>query len=64
MVRFDPNWKTADIQVYDMSGKLILAEKKVLADKDYVLNLAKHNNAYIVTAVSEKGEKISSKIVR
>lgn len=64
VVRFDPNWKTADIQVYDMSGKLILAEKKVLADKDYVLNLAKHNNAYIVTAVSEKGEKISSKIVR
>ena len=64
VVHFDPNWKTADIQVYDMSGKLILAEKKVLADKDYVLNLAKANSAYIVTAVSEKGEKISSKIVR
>ncbi|UFK98540.1 T9SS type A sorting domain-containing protein [Kaistella faecalis] len=64
VVRFDPNWKTADIQVYDMSGKLILAQKKVAADKDYVLDLAKANSAYIVTAVSEKGEKISSKIVR
>jgi len=64
VVRFDPNWKTADIQVYDMSGKLILGERKVMADRDFVLDLGKANSAYIVTAVSEKGEKISSKIVR
>lgn len=64
VVRLDPDWKSADINVYDMSGKLILSEKKVLAGKDFVLNLSKANTAYIVTAVSEKGEKISSKIVR
>lgn len=64
VVRFDPSWKTANVQVYDMSGKLILTEKNVVADKEYVLDLAKANSAYIVTAVSENGEKISSKIVR
>lgn len=64
VVRFDPQWKKADINVYDMSGKLIISQKNVLADKDFVLNLSKLNNAYIVTAVSEKGEKISSKIIR
>ena len=47
-----------------MGGKLILTEKNVKADKEYVLDLVKTNSAYIVSAVSEKGEKISSKIVR
>ena len=64
VVRFDPEWKKADVSVYDMSGKLIILQKNVLADKDFVLDLSKANTAYIVTAVSEKGEKISSKIVR
>ncbi|MBU4537100.1 MAG: T9SS C-terminal target domain-containing protein [Weeksellaceae bacterium] len=63
-VRFDPQWIKADISVYDMSGKLILSQKDVKADKDFVLDLSKSNTAYVVTAVSEKGEKISSKIIR
>lgn len=64
LVKFDPNWKKADIQVYDMSGKLIISEKNVLTNTDFNINLQKSNNAYIVTAVSESGEKISSKIIR
>ncbi|WP_027376768.1 hypothetical protein [Kaistella palustris] len=64
VVRFDPQWQKADISVYDMSGKLILSEANVLADKDYVINLSKSNSAYVVTAVSEKGEKVSAKIIR
>ena len=47
-----------------MSGKLIISQKDVSADKDFEINLAKLNTAYIVTAVSEKGEKVSSKIIR
>lgn len=64
MVRFDPLWQKADVSVYDMSGKLVLSQKNVSADKDFILNLSKNNTAYIVTAISEKGEKISSKIIR
>lgn len=64
VVRFDPQWKKADIKVYDMSGKLIMSQPHVVADKDFVINLSKANSAYVVTAVSETGEKISSKIVR
>lgn len=64
LVRFDPDWKKADINVYDMSGKQIISQKGVAAGKDFDIILPKSNAAYIVTAVSEKGEKISSKIVR
>lgn len=64
MVRFDPEWKKADINVYDMSGKLIISQKDFTASKDFDILLPKMNTAYIVTAVSEKGDKISSKIVR
>lgn len=64
LVKFDPSWKKADIQVYDMSGKLIISEKNVLTNTDFDINLQKSNNAYIVTAVSESGDKISSKIIR
>lgn len=64
VVRFDPDWKKSEINVYDMSGKLVISQKDVLTDKDFEINLAKINSGYIVTAVSEKGEKISSKIIR
>ncbi len=64
VVRFDSDWKKADIQVYDMSGKLVVSQKNVLASRDFEINLAKANASYIVTAVSESGEKISSKIIR
>ena len=64
VVRFDPQWKKSNIIVYDMSGKLVISQKDVVADKDFEINLAKANAGYIVTAVSEKGEKISSKIIR
>ncbi|SFJ02843.1 Por secretion system C-terminal sorting domain-containing protein [Kaistella treverensis] len=63
-VRFDPNWKKADVQVYDMSGKLIISNKNVETGSDYNLKLSKQNSAYIVTALSETGEKFSTKIIR
>lgn len=63
-VRFDPHWKKADVKVYDMSGKLIISQDNVLTEKDFVLDLAKINNAYIVTATSENGQRMSSKIIR
>ncbi|MCY0979215.1 T9SS type A sorting domain-containing protein [Chryseobacterium wangxinyae] len=64
-VRFDPSWKTATVEVYDLSGKLILSKKEVNASRDYVLDLAKDLKiGYLVTIVSDKGEKVTSKIVK
>lgn len=64
VIRFDPKWKKSNVNVYDMSGKLVVSQKDVVADKDFEIHLAKSNVAYIVTVVSEKGEKVSSKIIR
>lgn len=64
VVRFDPDWKKADIQVYDMSGKLILSQKSVSTLSDFTINLTKETRAYIVTATSEKGLTATAKIVR
>ena len=64
IVKFDSDWKKADIQVYDMSGKLVISKKNVSTNSDFVIQLNKDNRAYIVTAVSEKGVKATAKIVR
>jgi hypothetical protein len=64
IVRFDPNWKNAQIQVYDASGKLVVSKKNVSTAQDFVIQLNKDNRAYVVTAISEKGEKAVAKIIR
>jgi len=64
-VRFDPSWKKADIQVYDMSGKLVISEKGVDAGKDFNLDLIENLKvSYLVSVTSEKGEKVNTKIVK
>ncbi|QQV01694.1 MULTISPECIES: T9SS type A sorting domain-containing protein [Chryseobacterium] len=64
-VRFDSNWKKADINVFDMSGKMLLNKKDIDASKDYNLDLPQDiKNSYIVTVTSEKGEKVTSKILK
>lgn len=65
IVQFDSRWKTADIQVYDMSGKLVISAKNVKTSQDFVINLSnKIQGTYIVTGINEKGEKFTSKIIR
>jgi hypothetical protein len=65
IVRFDPNWKKADIEVYDMSGKLVISKKAVSTSSDYVLELdSKLKNSYIVKVVSDKGEIVNTKILK
>ena len=65
IVKFDPNWKNADIYVHDMSGKLILSKKNVKASSDYVIDLdTKVNNTFIINVISELGEKVTSKIIK
>lgn len=64
VVLFDPDWKQADIKVYDASGKLILSKNKVSTKTDYTLNIQKTNGVYVVVATSETGDIVNTKIIR
>lgn len=64
IVLFDPDWKQADIKVYDASGKLVTAKNKVSAKGEYILNIQKTNGIYVVVATSEKGDVVNTKIIR
>ncbi|WP_447951924.1 T9SS type A sorting domain-containing protein [Chryseobacterium koreense] len=65
VVIFDPNWKKADIQVFDMSGKLMLSERGISTSMNYTINLVKSlNNVYLVKIISDKGEIVQGKIIK
>lgn len=65
IVRFDPNWKKADIEVYDMSGKLVISKKGVETSRDFVIELDKNiKNSYVVKVVSDKGDIVNTKILK
>ncbi|HAO29323.1 MAG TPA: T9SS C-terminal target domain-containing protein, partial [Chryseobacterium indologenes] len=65
IVRFDPNWKKADIEVYDMSGKLVISKKAIDASRDFVIELdSSVKNSYVVKIVSDKGETVNTKILK
>ncbi|MBV8326036.1 T9SS type A sorting domain-containing protein [Chryseobacterium sp.] len=65
IVRFDPNWKKADIEVYDMSGKLVISKKAVDTSRDFVIELNNSiKNSYVVKIVSDKGETVNTKILK
>ncbi|WP_304342966.1 T9SS type A sorting domain-containing protein [Chryseobacterium koreense] len=65
IVIFDPNWKKADIQVFDMSGKLIFSERGISTSMNYTINLMNNlNNVYLVKIISDKGEIVQGKIIK
>jgi hypothetical protein len=64
VVLLDHKWNSADIQVYDMSGKLVHKASKVLSTVRYELPLQKISAGYIVHITSDKGEKVVTKILR
>ncbi|WP_419868851.1 T9SS type A sorting domain-containing protein [Chryseobacterium sp. CT-SW4] len=65
IVRFDPNWKKADIEVYDMSGKLVISKKAVNTSTDFVIELDNSiKNSYVVKIVSDTGETVNTKILK
>jgi hypothetical protein len=64
VIRFSPDWKSADIEVYDMSGRLVIKAKNHLTSNDYVINLSRADAAYYVKAVNTAtGETASGKII-
>lgn len=65
VVIFDPNWKTADIDVYDMSGKLIVSSGRVkTTNGNYTIKLNSVKSSYIVKIVADNGEKVTTKILK
>ena len=64
IVRFDPSWKTADINVYDMSGKLVHSVNKVKTSSDYVIKLNKEvKTGYVVKIDADNGQTVNTKIL-
>lgn len=64
IVRFDPALKSASIEVFDASGKLVISEKSVKTDSDYVIKLDSSMKAmYIVKVVGNDGTIVNSKIL-
>lgn len=60
----DRKWNSADIKVFDMSGKLVLTATKVSSAVRYELPLQKSKAGYVVHITSDKGEKVVTKILR
>lgn len=62
-IRFNENWNSADISVYDLSGRSIFKKEGVKTDVDYVLNLP-NTSTYVVKIQSNTGEVVTQKIIR
>ena len=65
-ILFDPEWKKATVQVFDLSGRLIFSQANVDATKgEFVVNLPNAvRGTYVVTAVSDTGKKFSQKVIK
>jgi hypothetical protein len=64
IVRFAPDWKSADIEVYDMSGRLVIKAKNHNTSNDYVIDLFHADAMYYVKAINPAtGEVVSGKII-
>ncbi len=62
-IRFDESWTSADIAVYDLTGRAIYKQEGVKTDTDYVLDLPK-TIVYVVKIQSNTGEIVTQKIIR
>lgn len=64
IVRFDPDWKSASVEVFDISGKLIISEKSIKTSSDFVIKLDSGIKAgYIVRVVGNDGTIVNTKIL-
>ena len=65
VVRFNKNWKQADIEVYSSVGQLLHSAKKVSTYDDYKLPLDNvTNGVYIVKIKSNDGEIVTKKVIK
>lgn len=62
-VRFNENWATADVKVYDLSGRNIETHTNVETKTDLTLNV-RTPGVYFVRVVANTGEVYSQKILK
>lgn len=64
IVKFDPEWSSAEVMVFDMSGRLVLSQKGINTNNDFELKLRdKANTAYMVKVIGNNGEVVQTKII-
>ncbi|WP_185146952.1 T9SS type A sorting domain-containing protein [Chryseobacterium echinoideorum] len=64
IVRFDPAWKSASVEVFDASGKLVISQKSIKTDSDFVIKLDSTIKAnYIVKVVGNDSTVVTAKIL-
>lgn len=62
-VRFNEDWSSADVKVYDLAGRSILSYSKVNTNSDLELKLIS-SGVYVVKVISNTGEVYTQKIVK
>lgn len=63
VVRFPKTWKSANIEVYDASGKLISKNQNTNTTNDFTLNLANKKGMYFLNVKNESGEIFNAKLL-
>lgn len=61
-VRFEKSSPKANIEVYDMSGKLVLSDKDVVTANDYVLDLP-NSAVYVIKVIYQSGDVRTLKMI-
>ena len=62
-VKFDKNWKTADVSIFDASGKIISKKENVNCHNDFIIDENLVSGLYILKITSDNGESTTSKIL-
>ncbi len=64
-IRFDKNWDSANVYVYNTLGQLMHTAKNVNTSVDYLIPLNNNTvSSYVVKTVSSEGEIVTKKIVK
>ena len=62
-VKFEDNNTTADIAIYDLSGKQIFNKLNISTNSDYKLNLLNVPSVYVVKIVYKNGKTVTKKTI-
>ncbi|WP_313385369.1 T9SS sorting signal type C domain-containing protein [Chishuiella sp.] len=63
-VKFEQSNTTADIDVFDLTGRKILSKNAVTTSSDYQLNLNNISSIYVVKITYKNGKTVTKKIIK
>lgn len=62
-IRFEKNNTSANIEIYDLTGRLITRNVNITTNSDYKLNLASSSGVYVVVITYKDGKVVSLKTI-